>query len=160
MAQPFEGWRALLAILRPGGFMNVGLYSKTARRVITSARVFVAERGYRATAEDIRRARQDLLTTPMSAVSRWDDYYTTSECRDLLFHVQEHQTSLGAIQGFIESNGLQFVGMHVFPQIAAAYRARFPHDTSLTDLACWQRFEAENPDTFASMYQFWVQKVL
>jgi hypothetical protein len=38
------------------------------------------------------------------------------------------------------------------------YRARFPDDTSMTDLACWHVFETENPRTFAGMYQFWIQK--
>jgi hypothetical protein len=28
----------------------------------------------------------------------------------------------------------------------------------MTDLACWDRFEAANPDTFTGMYQFWLQK--
>jgi hypothetical protein len=28
----------------------------------------------------------------------------------------------------------------------------------MTDLACWDRFERDNPSTFSGMYQFWVQK--
>jgi hypothetical protein len=40
----------------------------------------------------------------------------------------------------------------------AAYRARFPDDPAAVNLDHWQQFEADNPDTFAGMYQFWVQK--
>jgi hypothetical protein len=28
----------------------------------------------------------------------------------------------------------------------------------MTDLDRWHAFEQDNPDTFASMYRFWVQK--
>ncbi len=61
LAEPFAGWRALLSLLRPGGFMTIGLYSELARAEIVAARAFIAERGYGATAEDIRRCRQELL---------------------------------------------------------------------------------------------------
>ena len=40
----------------------------------------------------------------------------------------------------------------------AAYRARFADDPAAISLDNWQQFEADNPDTFAGMYQFWVQK--
>jgi 2-polyprenyl-3-methyl-5-hydroxy-6-metoxy-1,4-benzoquinol methylase len=158
MAEPMQGWRSLLALLRSGGFMNMGLYSKTGRQLVQRGREFVAEKGYRPTADDIRRLRQDLLATPLSGLWKWGDYFSTSECRDLLFHVQEHQTTIPEIESFIGEHGLSFIGFHVMPQIADAYRRRFPNDISLTDLSCWNAFEAENPYTFASMYQFWIQK--
>ena len=152
------GWRILLTLLRPGGFMNVALYSKTGRQPVQSAREYVVQKGYGSTAEDIRRLRQELLLTPLRATAQWNDFYTISECRDLLFHVQEHQTSIPEIQSFIEEHRLRFIGFHLQPEIAAAYRQRFPDDVSLTDLSSWSSFEVENPYTFASMYQFWVQK--
>ena len=157
-AEPMQGWRSLLSLLRSGGFMNVGLYSKTGRQLVQRGREFVAEKGYRATADDIRRLRQDLVATPLSDLWKWGDYFSTSECRDLLFHVQEHQTTIPEIESFLGEHNLSFIGFHVMPQIADAYRRRFPSDISLTDLSCWNAFEAENPYTFASMYQFWVQK--
>ena len=40
----------------------------------------------------------------------------------------------------------------------AKLAARFPEGGAKTDLGCWHRFEIENPQTFAAMYQFWVQK--
>jgi 2-polyprenyl-3-methyl-5-hydroxy-6-metoxy-1,4-benzoquinol methylase len=61
LADPFAGWRALLSMLRPGGLMSLGLYSEIARRDIVYTRDFIAERGYRPTAEDIRRCRQELF---------------------------------------------------------------------------------------------------
>jgi 2-polyprenyl-3-methyl-5-hydroxy-6-metoxy-1,4-benzoquinol methylase len=59
LADPMTGWRALLNLLRPGGFMRIGLYSEQARRDIVAARAFIAQNGYASTAADIRRARLD-----------------------------------------------------------------------------------------------------
>ena len=42
--------------------------------------------------------------------------------------------------------------------VLAAYRHRFPGDAAAANLDLWERFEADNPDSFAGMYQFWVQK--
>ena len=61
MSDPWAAWQLLLSLLRPGGFMRVGLYSKLARSGINAMRAFVAERGYRATPEDIRASRQVIL---------------------------------------------------------------------------------------------------
>jgi hypothetical protein len=33
-----------------------------------------------------------------------------------------------------------------------------PADQGMTNLAFWHLFETENPDTFAGVYKFWVQK--
>jgi tetratricopeptide (TPR) repeat protein/2-polyprenyl-3-methyl-5-hydroxy-6-metoxy-1,4-benzoquinol methylase len=160
LRDPALGWRTLLSLLRPGGVMNVGLYSAIARADIRAARAFIAERGYGRTAADIRQCRQDLLGsadgTPLKNVSRYSDFFTVSECRDLLFHVQEHQLTIPEIKAFLTDNNLTFLGFANAP--AQAYRACFPHDPAMTDLDHWHVFETENPKTFVNMYQFWVQK--
>ena len=56
MADPLEGWRVLLTLLRPGGIMHLGFYSELGRRDLVAARAFIAERGYASTPADIRRA--------------------------------------------------------------------------------------------------------
>src|SRR5262249_44471389 len=38
LADPLAGWRVLLTLLRPGGFMAVGLYSEIARAEIVATR--------------------------------------------------------------------------------------------------------------------------
>src|SRR5262245_7195890 len=155
-----EGWRALLTVLRPGGLMHVGLYSALARAEIRAARAFIAERGYGESAADIRRCRQELLRCEEGAalhnVTKYADFFTTSECRDLLFHAQEQQLSIPQIAAFLRAHGLIFLG---FTGAASnAYRARFPADVAMTDLEQWHQFETEHPMAFTGMYQFWVQK--
>ena len=162
LADPFAGWRVLLSMLRPSGIMLLGLYSEIARRDIVAARKFIAERGYRPTADDIRRCRQELLNcpdgTPLKNVTMSQDFFSLSECRDLLFHVQEHRLTLPEIASFIAENNLQFLGFELEPQIRRSYARQFPNDVAMTDLAQWHRYETENPSTFVKMYQFWVQK--
>ena len=152
------GWRVLLKLLRPGGFMRVGLYSEIARRGIVAARSFVLERGYHPTADEIRRCRQDLIDSPLKDVVRAGDFFSTSECRDLLFHVQEHRLTIPVIKSFIAENGLMLLGFEFAPRMMQYYRDLFGGDRSLRDLDRWHRLETEKPDTFAGMYQFWVQK--
>jgi SAM-dependent methyltransferase len=165
LAEPFAGWRVLLSLLRPGGIMTIGLYSELARAEIVAARAFIAERGYRATAEDIRRCRQDLLDQALlddhrrfAKIVESADFFSISGCRDLLFHVQEHRLTIPQIAAFLAENDLAFVGFDLDPATRQRYRARFPRDEAVTDLASWDVFEREYPDTFAGMYQFWVQK--
>jgi tetratricopeptide (TPR) repeat protein/SAM-dependent methyltransferase len=162
LAEPFTGWRILLARLRPGGFMHLGFYSELARKHVVKAREFIAAQGYASAPEDIRRFRRDLAKQVANAELQWlseiSDFYSTSECRDLLFHVQEHRLTLGQIESFLEEFGLQFIGFELAPTVLRQYRARFTDDPSATNLRNWARFEADNPNTFIGMYRFWIQK--
>ena len=86
------------------------------------------------------------------------DFYVTSECRDLLFHVQEHRFTLPQIKETLGNFCLHFIGFQLEPHVIYEYRARFPDDKSKTNLDHWNDFEREFPDTFVGMYRFWVQK--
>jgi tetratricopeptide (TPR) repeat protein/2-polyprenyl-3-methyl-5-hydroxy-6-metoxy-1,4-benzoquinol methylase len=162
LADPFAGWQALVSLLRPGGFMELGFYSAAARRNIVKIWDFISERGYGSSADDIRRFRQDLMESGNSAefgaALKSADFFSTSTCRDLLFHVQEHRMTLTGIDEFLRDNGLAFLGFEIGADVLRAYRRRFPDDRAATSLAQWQVFENDNPDTFSSMYHFWVQK--
>jgi hypothetical protein len=49
----------------------------------------------RPTTDDIRRCRQELLSSRLEGVTKAGDFFSTSECRDLLFHFQmsdDHST--------------------------------------------------------------------
>ena len=162
LADPFIGWRTLLSRLRPGGFMHLGFYSQHARRHVVKAREFIAARGYASTPDDIRRFRSDLAVQHAGLELEWmsktQDFYSTSECRDLAFHVQEHCLTLDQIEWFLTDAGLQFIGFEMDLSVMHHYRTCFAGDPAGTNLRNWARFEANNPDAFIGMYQFWVQK--
>jgi SAM-dependent methyltransferase len=163
LADPWEGWRLALGLLRPGGVMQVGLYSELARKSVVAARALIAQRGYRPIAEDIRRCREEVMAAEdgslLKSVVKWNDFFSTNECRDLLFHVQEKRVTLREIKSFLAANGLRFAGFRLEAATFQRFTIRFPQQSAMTDLDCWEAFEIQAPDTFAAMYQFWVRKL-
>ena len=159
MADPFEAWRILLSLVRSGGFMHLGFYSETGRGDVVAAREFISQHGFGTTPAEIRRCRQELLKTPLASLSRFNDFFTTSECRDLLFHVQEARIDIPAIKTFIADQGVEFLGFEFDLPLLQRYQAHFTAmGWSLTDLDRWHTYETENSSTFSGMYQFWIQK--
>lgn len=159
LANPFAAWRGLLSVLKPGGVMHLGLYSEIARRDVVAVRKFIADRGYGSTPDEIRRCRQELLNSPHKGIARFADFFSTSECRDLLFHVQESRLTIPAIKAFLAENNLTFIGFEFEPGLMQQYRTVFAQaGQSITDLDRWHILETNYPDTFSAMYQFWVQK--
>jgi 2-polyprenyl-3-methyl-5-hydroxy-6-metoxy-1,4-benzoquinol methylase/tetratricopeptide (TPR) repeat protein len=162
LAEPTAGWRVLVPLLRPGGEMRIGLYSKLARRVIVEARARIAARGYGATAADIRRCRQDIIreTEHWKMLVGVKDFYTMSGCRDLLFNVMEHRFTIPEIAAFLNDNDLSFLAFEPFddPAVIKQFHEQFPGAADEADLDQWRRFEADHPETFWGMYVFTVGK--
>ncbi len=167
MRDPLAGWRVLTGLLAPQGCMNIGLYSRRARRAVSALRQVVAEKGYAATREGISRFRHDVMRGAAGAEGGIEvgdlaispDFYSTSACRDLIFHVQEHVYSPLEIRDCLELLGLQFLGFEFGnPEIRNRYLARFPDNPACDSLENWETVEEDNPDIFAGMYQFWVKK--
>jgi 2-polyprenyl-3-methyl-5-hydroxy-6-metoxy-1,4-benzoquinol methylase len=161
LAEPETGWRVLVSLLRPGGKMRIGLYSAAARRVIAEARARIAARGYRATPEDIRKCRQDLIRE----ARHWNvligarDFYSTSGCRDLLFNVVEQHFTISEIGAFLDANDLCFLGFEFFDdQVIKEFQKQFREAAALTRLDQWNAFETDHPETFWGMYLFTVRK--
>ncbi len=129
LADPSAGWRVLLSLLRPGGIMDVGLYSETARRAVVEARSLIAARGYRPSTEDIRLFRRELSLTNSTFAKDLvssPDFYSTSGCRDLLFHVREHKFTIPEIAAFLSENNLAFLGFRLGAEVFDQFRIRFP----------------------------------
>jgi 2-polyprenyl-3-methyl-5-hydroxy-6-metoxy-1,4-benzoquinol methylase len=157
LADPAAGWRVLLSLLRPHGLMLVGIYSATARQSLAPARALITERGYHATADDIRACRQDLIQR--SGMPPFRDFSSTSGCRDLLFNVMEHQFTIPQIKAFLDENRLTFLGFEQLPpDVLRQFQQQFPDTGAMRDLGSWHAFEQANPLTFGNMYFFWVQK--
>ncbi len=155
-----EGIEALLGKLRPDGLLKLGLYSERAREPVAQARARVAELGLTPTADDIRRIRSMALRAPehdpLRRILDFGDFYTLSNCRDLLFHVHEQNVTLAGIGSLLADARLRFVGFEtVDPALAATYRRLHPADGAMRDLSRWEAVEEELPAAFAALYQFW-----
>ncbi len=95
----------------------------------------------------------------MAAICDIKDFFSLSECRDLLFHVQEHRFTLPQIQAALEALKMKFLGFEFRDgTVLRKFRKSYPSRRELNSLSLWHKFELENPDTFQSMYQFWCKK--
>ena len=162
LENPFEGWEVLLTLLRPHGLMKLGFYSELARRDIVRVRNLISKEGIGSTSQEIRGYRKNLLGQKDSEnygfATSSSDFFSTSACRDLLFHVQEHRMNLKILADFFKDQDLNFLGFEIDSSVMRAYKKRFPNDPAATNLDQWRIYEEENPDTFTGMYQFWIQK--
>jgi SAM-dependent methyltransferase len=163
LADPFRGWRALLACLAPDGLMLMGLYSATARRGLAALRGDAAYPGPGCSDAALRAFRQALLDRPAGApgadlpMSR--DFYTASNFRDLALHVSERPVTLPEIAQFLGDNGLAFRGFQIAPVIFDRFREHFPGAAWPGALKQWQDFEEANPLTFSGMHNFWCKRL-
>ena len=112
--------------------------------------------------EGIRAIRRRLLAGEekgLETLLTWPDFYSTSGCRDLLFHVQEHLFTLPKIKTILSALDLEFLGFeNDSPGFWQRYREFAPEDVSATDLDAWDRLEEAHPETFGGMYQFWCRR--
>ena len=166
MKEPLAGWRVLEALLKPGGVFKAGLYSERGRMSIQACRRLIAAEGIASTPADIKRFRQRILRAgpggedgTLAEVLETRDFFTTSMCRDLLFHVQEMGTGPKALAADIAATGMEFIGFEGFEEagINAAYREAYAEDPALTNLDNWEAFEAAHGQ-LTDMYVFWCLK--
>jgi tetratricopeptide (TPR) repeat protein/2-polyprenyl-3-methyl-5-hydroxy-6-metoxy-1,4-benzoquinol methylase len=158
LENPFEGWKVLLSLLRPHGIMRLGFYSELGRQDIVRVRNLISKQGIGSTSQEIRDYRKHLLGLKDSFATSSSDFFSTSACRDLLFHVQEHRMNLKILADFFRDHDLNFLGFDIDSSVIRAYKNRFSNDPPATNLDQWRIYEEENPYTFAGMYQFCVQK--
>jgi tetratricopeptide (TPR) repeat protein/SAM-dependent methyltransferase len=160
MREPAAGLSALRAVMRAGGLFKVGLYSESARESVNAARAIVRERKIEPTTTAIRELRQYIFElppdSPLLPLIACNDFYSTSMCRDLMFHVQEHQFRLPQVVAMLREQGLTVLGLSDLPRNAvSAYCEMFPQASVADNFENWDHFERRHPATFMSMYQLW-----
>lgn len=162
LAEPSAGLAVLVGLLRPGGFLRLGLYSERGRRAVVAARERIAGRGWRDDLDGMRACRADIRALPAEHPARgvlaFGDFFAASPCRDLLFHVQEHRFKLPQIAAMLRAHPLSFLGFELAPATREAFLREHGAPGALQDIDAWDRFEAAHPDCFAAMYQFWLRR--
>jgi SAM-dependent methyltransferase/tetratricopeptide (TPR) repeat protein len=162
MQEPLKGWEVLRDLLKPGGIMRIGLYSRIAHAPLIEAQKIIARHNLGASPQDIRTFRKNapkwLGRKLFDSFSGMIDYYATAECRDMFFHVQETRFSMPEIKQALETLGLEFRGFNLPLAVLENYRKLNPSDPEALDLSRWDAFERKNPRTFASMVNFWCRK--
>ena len=161
MCKPVEGLKALLGILRKNGLLKIGLYSELARQDIIKTKEYIIRNNIKSNLNDIRKFREEIISgkyPEIQSIIRWPDFYSTSEFRDLCFHAKEHRLTINQIEEILDSHKLKFLGFSLPETIKSLYKKSFPNDQTQTNLQNWSIFEEKYPQTFSSMYQFWVTR--
>jgi SAM-dependent methyltransferase len=162
MSDPEEGVRALLKVIKSGGYLKLGLYSELARRNIVQLRDLYLESGMKATDENIRAIRKKVIESSnardgFAVMNRFIDFYSMSACRDLIFHEQEHRFTVPQIKSLLDKYNLKFLGFYALKRtVINEFNSQFGEE-NLCDLDSWAQFEEKKPDTFVAMYQFLTQ---
>lgn len=161
LRDPAAGLAQLVRLLKPDGYMMLGLYSELGRRDVVAARELIARHGFSDSPDDVRRFRSEVwrLDPALAArLAKSSAFHALSDLRDLVFHRQEHRYTPQQLRRLIDGAGLEFLGFEfTSPQPLHQYRQSFPADTKATDLDNWAIMEAGNPDLFANCYRFWVR---
>ena len=164
LESPEEGLHALVAALKIDGILKLGLYSARARRHVSAARSLIDKSGLKdATLLNIRQVRSEIISArwgnEVADVALSFDFYTTSGCRDLLFHFHEVNYTPLLLKELLQGAGLHFLGfVHLSQSAKTAYLQRFPEDKNLVNLDNWEEFELDNPYLFVAMYQFYCSR--
>ena len=164
MENPKHGLEVLLNLLKPNGFLKIGLYSKIAREPIINFRKNLSNKRLKNKSDDITLIRKEIIDNKenekyLKKITYSKDFYSKSNLRDLLFHEQEHQFSINEIKVIVENYKLEFLNFVITdPLIKLKYIKNFPNDIMQNSLKNWEKFENDNPNIFSGMYQFWVKK--
>lgn len=157
MKDPVAGWRKLIDVLNPGGVMLICLYSTKARTHIQAVRDYIAEKGFKPTPDDIRRLRREIIdddNSPFREVCTSRDFFTMSETRDLVFHIQEKTYTMIELKEIMEGLGLELMRLKLHSrEIVKTFKERFPDDPAMTGFENWDKYEDEFPRVFGGMYK-------
>ena len=161
MHDPLAGWRVLTDCVKPGGLMKIGLYSELARKHIVEMRQEIKETGIGSSDAAMKSFRTTVIESDQKhhrRILNSSDFYSFSELKDLLFHVQEHRFTIPQIQNCLSRLGLKFCGFHS-PEIISHFKLTNIGAGDPYDLDKWHAYEEANPSAFGGMYQFWCQKL-
>jgi SAM-dependent methyltransferase len=168
LSDPSAGWRALAGVTRPAGTLRISVYSERGRSDVVAARELARSleiEGYDLDAlRDLRRALDELPETdPARGVLRRIDAYTAPGLADLVMNPCEHRYRPNELQVALDEAGLEFLGMefsdpHRYAKILHDWRARWPDDPQMLDLAHWDAWEEEHPETFTNMFTLWARR--
>ena len=166
LEKPRSGLNALVNLIKPGGLFKIALYSQAARRSLAGYRKLFKNLKLENTEAGRRNFREILLKDKSAektlGLTKWRDFFSGNEFRDLLFHPQEHLYTVPELETLLENSGLRFLSFDFGGANQAIYQAlktQAGGGFSPESLRSWAPVEEANPDLFSSMYVFWAQKI-
>jgi len=161
MDEPMTGWKILIDCLEIGGLMRIGLYSELARQHVVKIREEINQLDIESSNLAMKSFRSDVITSSeehCKSVRSTIDFFSLSELRDLLFHVQEHRFTIPQIKDCLSKLDLKFCGFET-NEIVCNFKLLNTGADDPYNLDKWHLYEEANPHSFYGMYQFWCQKI-
>jgi hypothetical protein len=91
-------------------------------------------------------------------IKQSNDFYNLSGCRDLLFHAKEYQFNPLSIHTVLQELDMHFLGfVNIASKVKKDFDRQYTDDKNRINLANWEDFETQYPDTFGHMFQFYCQ---
>ncbi len=165
MKCPNDGLNVLKKILKPGGYLKLGVYSELARKFIVEMKEYIKAKKYSDTAEDMRSFRNDVLNFQVNNIDKdivsklflSNCFWNLSGVRDLIFHKQEYRYCIEELIEMIKLFKFKFLGFVIQKDILDYYTEKFPNDKYKSNLENWDHLEKNHPEIFGGMYQFWLK---
>lgn len=159
LKEPEKGLSAILSTLKIGGRLSISLYSKAARDfTLGPASTYIEEKNYSSSVEDIRQFRRDIMllpeADPRTRCLKTGDFYSLTECNDLLFHVQEHRYTPSMIWEMADRHHLVPFHIYMTPDRNRLFNSMFPGESPLNPLLL-EKFEETHPKAFIEMYKIY-----
>lgn len=159
---PMSGLTALSKKLVPNGQLNLAVYTESGRAAVIAGIALRKSLHLSSDAADIRRFRCIVRSLPNGTLARElikvGDFYSISECRDLVFHVQEHRFTLPSLSVLIKDAGFKVKKLCAGRTACALFRREFPNRNPDTDLNAWAEVEERHTALFGSMYNLILEK--
>ena len=164
MQSPEQGLASLVALGKSHTLFFLALYSERGRSHVIAARNLIKEHKIPDTLEGLRVFRELVRGLPddhpAKPVTQSREFYSASGLHDYVFNIHEVRYSPLQLKTLLEDQRLEFLGFDV-PRgdLTTAYKARFPNDKAMVNLENWDTLEADSPDLFEDMMQFWCRKL-
>lgn len=155
LSDPERGLQLLCDKLAPSGRLHLSVYAASGRVAITAAIALRERLGLPPTLAGIRKIREAICALPdadAAMIAGYRDFYFASECRDLLFHVQERTYTLNQLDDLFGRTRLKVVRLALPQNGVALYRAAGQRGEPDTDLAGWAEVEKHQTNLFGPMY--------
>ena len=158
------GLRVLVRLLKPDGYLKIGLYSKRARAYLDRIRKDFNVRKDKDDRETIRQVRQRIIEESnrhpdARYILSIRDFFDLYQIRDLLFHPQERDVTLPELKELFVRFKLKVIGVD---QVSERVKQEFIDKYGVEKLNCldtWELFEREVPTWCGNCYCFILAKM-
>ena len=160
MKNPKDGLQKLRMTCKRNGIIKIALYSKKARESISKVRKMAYAKGVETDPNSLRAFRRSIIQSvnfDSLLLTKFIDFYSLSEFRDLVLHRHEINFDIPQIKVLLDDCDLKFAGFEL-SRSARLLAESVNLGEDLNQLHSWQAIENSYPSFFSSMYQFWCYK--